>query len=207
MIEFLDYITQFAVTTAGFSVSLWRYRRERRQPWFLLTCFYGIFALGLLYWTLHLSLRRETPQIFYVSDLAWIASYVFLLTMVFTLPAPEERRFRTRLCLLAPAICLPQFFLYITYGDILSNFLMCGMTMLAACCAIRGLVWAKRTGEGRLLRFHRVVLGFVALEYALWTSSCFWVSDTLTNPYFWFDFLLSLTLLLFLPAMRRAVEQ
>ena len=32
-------------------------------------------------------------------------------------------------------------------------------------------------------------------------TSRFWVSDTLTNPYFWFDFLLSLVLLLLLPAL------
>ena len=38
------------------------------------------------------------------------------------------------------------------------------------------------------------------------TASCCWVSDTLTNPYFWFDFLLTLVLLLFLPAVRKAVE-
>ena len=33
------------------------------------------FALGTLYWTLHLLLRQETPQVFYVSDLAWLASF------------------------------------------------------------------------------------------------------------------------------------
>ena len=33
------------------------------------------FALGTLYWSLHLLLRQETPQVFYVSDLAWLASF------------------------------------------------------------------------------------------------------------------------------------
>ena len=80
------------------------------------------------------------------------------------------------------------------------------LTMLLAWCAVRGLVWAKKTENGRLRRFHGTVLAFIALEYALWTASCFWVSDTLTNPYFWFDFLLTLVLLLFLPAVRKAVE-
>ena len=81
-----------------------------------------------------------------------------------------------------------------------------GMTMLAAWYAVRGLVWARRAGNGRLRRFYRITLGFAALEYALWTSSCFWVSDTLTNPYFWFDFLLTAALPLFLPAVRKAVD-
>lgn len=206
MLEFWDYLAQLAVTAFGFCAALRSYFRSRRQPWFLLSCFYGTFALGTLYWTLHLLLRQETPQIFYVSDLAWIASYVFLLALALTLPSAEERRLRAGLCLLVPALCLPQFALYVTHGDILSNVLMCGMTMLLAWCAVRGLVWAKRSGDTRLRRFHQALLAFTALEYALWTSSCFWVSDTLTNPYFWFDFLLSLVLLLLLPALRKAVD-
>ena len=151
-------------------------------------------------------LRQETPQVFYVSDLAWLASYVFLLSLTLTLPDAGERQSRTGLCWLAPVFCLPQFALYATRGDLLLNVLMCGLTMMLAWCAVRGLVWAKKTENGRLRRFHGTVLAFIALEYALWTASCFWVSDTLTNPYFWFDFLLTLVLLLFLPAVRKAVE-
>lgn len=206
MIEFWDYLSQFLAVTAGFCAALRAYLKSREQPWFLLTCFYGTFALGTLYWTLHLLLRQETPQVFYVSDLAWLASYVFLLALTLTLLDAAERQSRTELCWLAPVFCLPQFTLYVTRGDLLLNVLMCGLTMMLAWCAVRGLVWAKKTENGRLRRFHGTVLAFTALEYALWTASCFWVSDTLTNPYFWFDFLLTLVLLLFLPAVRKAVE-
>lgn len=208
MIELWDSLAQLLAAAFGFCAALRRYYRSRRQPWFLLACFYGTFSLGTLYWALHLLLRQETPQIFYVADLAWLASFVFLLalTLTLTLPTAEERRFRTGLCWLVPAVCLPQFVLYVTHGDVLFNILMCGMTMLLACCAVRGLVFAKRRGELRLRRFHRAVLAFAALEYALWTSSCFWISDTLSNPYFWFDFLLSLVLLLLLPALGKAVD-
>ena len=94
MIELADYLMQLSAAAAGFCAALRRYLRCRRQPWFLLACFYGTFALGTLYWTLHLLLRQETPQIIYVSDLAWTASFVFLLTLAFTLSGPEERRFR-----------------------------------------------------------------------------------------------------------------
>ena len=132
MLELWDYLVQFLVTACGFCAALREYYRARRQPWFLLTCFYATFALGTLYWSLHLLLRQETPQVFYVSDLAWLASFVFLLALTLTLPTAEERRFRTRLCRLVPVVCLPQFILYVTYGDVLSNVFMCGMTMLCA---------------------------------------------------------------------------
>ena len=109
MLELLDYLVQFLVTAYGFCAALREYYRARRQPWFLLTCFYATFALGTLYWSLHLLLRQETPQVFYVSDLAWLASFVFLLALTLTLPTAEERRFRTRLCRLVPVVCLPHF--------------------------------------------------------------------------------------------------
>ena len=109
MLELWDYLVQFLVTACGFCAALREYYRARRQPWFLLTCFYATFALGTLYWTLHLLLRQETPQVFYVSDLAWLASFVFLLALTLTLPTAEERRFRTRLCRLVPVVCLPHF--------------------------------------------------------------------------------------------------
>ena len=100
------------------------------------------------------------------------------------------------------------------YGDIFFNVLMCMGTMEAARLSIRGLVFARRCGnrdadktETRGLRaFHINVLCFTALEYALWTSSCFWVSDDLRNPYFWFDFMLSGAIFGMLPATRKAVR-
>ena len=91
MLELWDYLVQFLVTAYGFCAALREYYRARRRPWFLLTCFYATFALGTLYWTLHLLLRQETPQVFYVSGLAWLASFVFLLALTLTLPTAEER--------------------------------------------------------------------------------------------------------------------
>lgn len=233
MIEFWDYLVQFLVCAAGCTGATALLVKSRRQPYFLLACFFGTYGLGTLYWTLHVLLLDATPQIFYVSELGWIASYVFLLTMEMTLPSAEELRFRTKLSWLAPVIAVPQFILYITHGDVFFNVLMCSGTMAAACLSIRGLVFSHRSltsqtaGQARrkddtdfvagpeapvghpadLRPFHITVLCFTALEYALWTSSCFWVSDTLTNPYFWFDFMLSASILAMLPATRKAVGQ
>ena len=201
MIELWDYLLQLISAAAGFALALRCYYRSRQQPWFLLSCFYGTFALGTLYWTLHLLLRRETPQVFYVADLAWAASFVFLLALALTLPDPPERG-KTALCWLVPAFYLPQFALYVTYGDVFTNVLMCGTTMAASMCAVRAL----RCGSPRRRGFYAMVLVFAALEYALWTSSCFWLGDTPANPYFWFDLLLTLALPLFVPALGSAGE-
>ena len=213
MIELIDNLIQLAATTIGCVWAGLSFAQSRKQPLFLLACFYGVFTLGTLYWTLHLLLFGETPALFYVSDIGWVASYAFLLTLLYTLRSSERRRSqaqrqrKTAFCWLAPAFCIPQFLLYITHGDIFFNLLMCIPTMLIAWFAIDGLVFSLRNpGERDAVPFYRSALGFVALEYCLWTASCFWVSDTLTNPYFWFDFLLSASLFALLPATRKAVE-
>ncbi len=208
MIELIDNISQFIVTLlAGAGAGILFYKTHK-QAYLLLTCFFCTFMLGTLHWTLYMLLFQHTPQVFYVSELAWIAGYMFLLTLVFTLSTPQERKFRHPAVWLAPIICVPLMIFFMTYGEILGNLIVCGTTMTAAWLSIRGLIYARRQKDAGRNRqyFHIAVLFTVAMEYSLWTASCFWVSDTLTNPYFWFDFLLSISLFVLLPATRKAVE-
>ena len=206
MIELIDNLMQFAVTATGCIWAGVSFSKSRKQPLFLLTCFYGVFALSAFYWTLHFLLFGETPPLFYVSDIGWVASYVFLLTLLYTMRSPTQWEQKTALCWLAPVFCIPQFILYITHGDILFNLLMCMPTMLIAWFAIQGLIFNLRSaGERNAVPFYISTLCFVILEYCLWTSSCFWMGDTLLNPYFWFDFLLSASMLSLLPTLKKAV--
>ena len=207
MVELFDNASQFLATLlAGIGAGILFYK-SRKQAYFLLACFFGTYSLATLYWTLHVLLFNQTPQVFYVSELGWVASSMFLLTLEYTLSTPEERKFKHPAVWLVPIICVPQLLLYLSHGDILFNLLICGMTMAAAWYSMRGLLYARRqSGRARDMGyFHMAVLAVTALEYCLWTASCFWVSDTLTNPYFWFDFLLTAALFALLPATRKAV--
>ncbi len=201
--ELLSNLVQLAATVLGFCLAGARYRRERGQVWFLLTCFYGCFALGALYWTLYLLLFDTTPQVFYVSEFGWISSAVFLLILQYTLASEGERAFRCGAVWLAPAVGVPLCVLYCTYGDILSNLLWCGMMVVLSWGAIRGLVYAD---GGRRRWFHIGVLAFAAAEYLLWTAGCFWQSDSLASPVFWCDVLLTAAILSLLGATEKAVE-
>lgn len=207
MIELLDNFSQLLVillATIGAGILFYK---NRVQAYLLLTCFFGTFMLGTLYWTLHFLLFNYTPQVFYVSEFAWIASYMFLLTLEYTLSTPDEKKFRHPAVWLVPIFCIPQLILYLLHGDILFNLLICGLTMAVAWHSTRGLIYARRQG-GKLRAmqfFHIAVLRIIILEYCLWTSSCFWISDTYTNPYFWIDFLLTASLFALLPATKKAV--
>lgn len=208
MVELIDNVSQFFVSmVAAISASI-HYYKSRKQVYFLLTCFYGTFSIGGLYWMLYILLFGYSPQVFYVSELAWIASFMFLLTLEITISSSEERKFKHPAMWLAPLFCIPQFFLYITHGEIINNIFICGITMVVAIYAIRGLIFARRQ-KGRLRDMQYLYMSalvFIFLEYLLWTSSCFWISDTLTNPYFWLDFLLTGALFVILPATRKTVR-
>ena len=205
--ELVSNLSQFIVTLLGFCLSGICYLKSRAQAYFLLTCFYGCFALGSLYWTLYLLLFSETPQVFYVSEFGWVASVIFLYLLQYGLSTAEERSFACRKALLALLIGVPLCMFYCTFGDVLSNLLWCGMMIVISHHSIRGLAYAyTQTGTARELRhFHIGVLCYTAVEYALWTSGCFWSGASISSPYYWFDFLLTLCLLALLPATGKAV--
>ena len=206
--ELVSNLLQFIVTLLGFSLSGIRYLKSRTQAYFLLTCFYGCFALGSLYWTLYLLLFSETPQVFYVSEFGWMASVIFLYILQYALSSAEERGFACRKALIALLIGVPLCVLYCTFGDILSNLLWCGLMIVVSYHSIRGLSYARtQTGTARNMRyFHMGVLCYAAVEYALWTSGCLWPGDSGFSFYCWFDLLLSGCLFALLPVTGKAVQ-
>lgn len=209
MIELFDNIFQLIaslLTTVGAGIMFSKYKQ---QAYLLLTCFFATFMLGSLYWTLHYFLFSYTPQIFYVSELAWSASHMFLLTLVHTLAGPDEKKFKHPALWLAPVFCISQLVIYWFHADILLNTLISALVTVIMWQALRGFLYARRqSGKPRDRQyFHLVILAIIVLEHGLWTTSCFWMGDTLANPYFWIDFLLTATLLSLLPATRKAVGQ
>ena len=207
MAELVDNMSQFLTVLLCCCISALYYIRSRRQAWFLMTCIYGCFALGGLYWTLYYFLFRETPQVFYVAEIAWISSYIFFFLLQYALSDEQERTFRCPAAWLSPLVGVPLMVFYCMHGDVLSSIIMSVLIMLMAWNAIRGLIWLRGRGrEARdMRRVHAVILAFAVLEQCLWFSSCFWISDTLSNPYFWFDFMLTASFLALLPSVKKVV--
>lgn len=77
MTELIDNLTQLLMALLGFVFSGTGYLKRRHRPLFLLSCFYGCFALGTLYWLLYTQLITDSPPISYVSDISWISCFSF----------------------------------------------------------------------------------------------------------------------------------
>ena len=77
MVEFIDNLTQLLVVLTGCILSGLFYLQSRRQPYFLLCCFYGCFGFSILYWLLYTILITDASPMFYVADIGWISCYLF----------------------------------------------------------------------------------------------------------------------------------
>ena len=82
---------------------------------------------------------------------------------------------------------------------------------IVAAVLMTGLIWhafygltylRENPGKGHERKtLYVVTLLFCGIEYALWISSCFWADSV----YYWLDIMLSAGVILFLPAVRKAV--
>ena len=208
MAELIDNLTQLLAALSGCVLSGVFYLRSRRQPYFLLCCFYGCFGFGLLYWLLYALLVTDTPPMFYVSDIGWISCFLFLLLLQYSLADKEEHTLRSRLPWLALGIEIPLTAYYISIGDVFYNLIVGALMAVMLWRAIRGLVWQSKQPKqdpGKWF-FHLVTIGYILLENCLWLSSYPWAGDTLANPYFWFDFAVTVSILALFPAVRKAVK-
>ena len=82
-------------------------------------------------------------------------------------------------------------------GEIAANLVYAGLMGFLLYAAIRRLM------ERRSVYLSVLILVFCLLEYALWTASCFWNDEIVLHPYYWFDFLLTVSFPFFLPATER----
>ena len=201
MIESLENTLQIIVLLfcAGFAL-LWAAGR-RSRIWTLAFFFFGSWVLGDIYWLVVLLFFDQTPQISVVSDLSWYASYLFLYLLLRLVDPPEERGSAGFFPWLGPAFAAGMAVFFMQRGEILSNLIYAALIGLLLFASLHRLTDRDKTGRASALPL--LILIFCALEYALWTASCFWAGDTIGNPYYWFDFLITLSFPFFLVAVKR----
>ncbi len=215
MIEIAENIVQMSILLICACVSaVWAIRagkdrnREKSETSGLLFLFYALYLVADLYWTLYLVFYHEGPRTFYVSELCWYVADLLLFMLVRELADPKEKTIRSPALFALPAFCAAMCLFYMQWGDYSSNIICAVLMSLLTYHAARGLVYMHSNPQKAAnLQLCIVVLIFCGVEYCMWTASCFWSGDAWTNPYFFFDFLLTVTMLFMLPAYRKAVAK
>ena len=203
MIESIDNGIQIAVLILSVIAAAVKAAKYRSRSWTLLAFFYGSWVLGDVYWTVCLLFYDRTPQISVVSDLSWYASYIFLYMLLRRVSPPEELAGKKIIPWTGPAFAIGMAVFFMRRGEIMSNMIYAGLMGLLLYAAIQRV--AERSPNRRSCFLPVMILIFCLLEYSLWTASCFWNEEVLLHPYYWFDFLLTVSFPFFLPAVRREV--
>lgn len=119
-------IAMFAgMTIAG--IVGFKYRSRRA---IVLSCAYASFMLGTLFYTLHMNIIGDIPRIFYVSDISWMASYLFLLLLMSMRKNKSDKPVRFEIL---PAVISAVTFAISVYNEILgpSLIMSCGFGIIA----------------------------------------------------------------------------
>ena len=197
MIERIENALQIGTLVVCAAIALYRIVKRRGEAWTLLSFFYGSWLLGDVYWLACLVFYDGTPQISAVSDLSWYASYIFLYLLL-RHTAPPEKPFGAKvLPWLGPVFTAGMGVFFMLRGEIAANVAYAALMGFLLYAAIRRLM------ERRSVYLSVLILVFCLLEYALWTASCFWNDEIVLHPYYWFDFLLTVSFPFFLPATER----
>ena len=203
MIESIDNALQIASLLICASIAVYRAAKYKSRTWTQAFYFYGSWALGGIYWLLCLLFYNDTPQISIVSDLSWYAALIFLYMILRRVAPPEDAGKVGFWPWLGPIFTVGMAFFFMFHGEIISNLIYAGLMGLLLFSAIRRLTDGDLYKNQRF--FSITVLILCLLEYGLWVSSCFWSGDTLANPYYWIDFLLSAGFFVLIPAIKKAV--
>ncbi|MEG2380675.1 MAG: histidine kinase [Oscillospiraceae bacterium] len=207
MIEVIDNAMQLFVTTVcAFWAGTLAFK-SKKQVYRILTCFYGTFSLGLLFWLMYLIVMTYTPKIFYVSDLSWVASFLFLFMLNVFVSTTEERKYKTPITWVVTAVLLALMVYFCFWGDYLNTILSSGILILNGYFSTRGFIYARhQNDEKRSMQYiHGAILFVVFAENALWLASCLYPDITIKTPYVWLDFVLSIGLFSLIPATKKVV--
>ncbi len=210
---------QIVITGICSGISLSRSVRTGSKAWLLLTLFFSSFFFGDLYWQLYLLFYGKTPPYSFAPELNWYSAYLFLFLLLAHMQKNRDMQRLDRtvekgkikgtpFMFLIPLFTFGMCIFYMTRGSYIGNLITAVLMTLILWYSVRGLVQSNAIGDatGKINSFYVVTILFCLAEYALWTSSCFWMGDTIRNPYFWFDFLLSIMLFLFPAALSKEVQ-
>ena len=148
---------------------------------------YASFSMGTLYYLLYLVIMGKVPQVFYVSEMAWMASYLFLLALCLM----ETRRYRGKLDVLVLGLTIVEAAMVIGWKILGPSYPFTIVFALVTACIFYYALLGYRM-EKRMLMLAMVLV--IVWQLLLYIVSVFTTGYTHFNLYFAVDFLLMATM-------------
>ena len=172
----------------------------------VLACAYGGIMLGTLFYMLHLTIIGDIPRIFYVSEISWMAGYLFFLLLVILRQERKNVTFQP-----VPALLVLFTLIASVHSDVMGNSVLMSLVF----GAITGTI--VYISSLRILHAHRshispaafdwMMVAVVILQILVYFVSEY-ISDFSTfNLYFAVDILFTLSLCSLFWLIRKEVRQ
>lgn len=199
--EVLDNLFQAVVLCLSFVTAVVLAFRMKERRLLILSFAYICFAMGTIYWLLHIVIMGMVPQVFYVAELSWGASYLFYLSLQILRSEKMKVSFS-----IIPALATAWAVWYITRYHILgpSQFLsdLCAVIMGSTIYIATLRLIRKMPGWRTDLQF----LIIIALQIVLYVVSWRMPDFRHFNLYFAVDIALTLSFAGMLPLIYREVR-
>ena len=216
MIESFENAFQLIVAGGCLIYSAIKAISNRNRVWILLLFFYAEIFLGNLYWQLYLIFFNMSPIYSFVSGFCWDVSFAFMLLLVRYYSKGSISIKKDPLLLVIPVFTAAMAVMFMQWGDIAENIVT---AVLMAALILRCVVGLKEiAGKGAYAPagktgiyeadrssayLYRAILCFCTANYLSWIASTFFFEESITNPYYWFDTAITISLVFFIPALNR----
>lgn len=199
--EVIDNIFQICVLLCVMMAAFVCGIRRKDRRCLILGLAYACFAMGTLYFVLHIVIMGVPPQIFYVAEVSWLASYLFYLLLLMMESGQEMRRVSWKA--FVPSLAAAA----VVWEDEIfgPSPVMCLLFALTAGAIVYRSVSSLERKEGNW-KLHVNLLICVGLQLLLYRVSDFIRDYTRFNLYFAVDFLLTGSFAALLPLTVREVK-
>lgn len=199
--ELIDNLFQVIALSTASAAGLFLALRRQDRRLLILAMAYTSFAIGTTYWLLHIAIRGEPPQVFYVPEISWGACYLFYLSLQLL----RCEKFRIRFSALALICALAMASRTIWYRILGPSYIFSGaFTVIIGIMTYMTVYRLLHHAPGRA--FDVCLLAVMVLQVSLYIVSRYMEDFTRFNPYFAVDLLLTLCAITLLPLILREVD-
>ena len=172
----------------------------------VLACAYGSIMLGTLFYMLHLTIIGDIPRIFYVSEISWMAGYLFFLFLVILRQERKNVNFQP-----VPAMLALLTLAASVHSEVMGNSILMSLAfgMIAGAIVYISSIRIRRAhlSGAHPAAFDRMMIAVVILQILVYFISEY-VSDFSTfNLYFAVDILFTLSLCSLFRMIRKEAQQ
>lgn len=199
--ELLDNLFQVAALGCAAVVAGILALRHKSRHCLILSLAYACFAMGTLYFVLYLAIIGNVPQVFYVAEVSWLASYLFFLSLQIL----RTESIKLRISWL-PGICTVLSAAVFLFVRILPSYFISLLFELTMVAILYLTVFRLQSGAA-YRQTDAVILACILLQMSLYAVSGFIKDFTHFNLYFVVDIALTLSFLSLLPLTLREVTK